>query len=120
MCETFWNSHFLHYYFFGIVGPIIGGLIVVVVSRKLGDRYMLKAAGILALASLIAFIMQIIMTARCEILVLGESNDRISDIGLVIITLPIFFVFFMFSFAGIVVMHSLKIHSVGQDAGDAG
>ncbi len=111
MCEIFWNSNFLHYYFFGILGPVAGGLAIVCLRKKVGKRFILKASLTLALSSFVAFIAQIIMTGRCEIALLGESEERIYDIGLVIITLPIFFIFFMFTFAAVVLVHS-KIHRV--------
>ncbi len=94
LCRTYWDNHFVHYFLFGILGPCIGLLAVVIFRKNLKARYWLKALSIFLLVNLSSCAVSWKANTGCQLHLFGEVGDDPGDVGVVLVTIPIFLICF--------------------------
>ena len=91
-CKFHWDNFFLHYIFWGIIGPIICIVLSFFVAKKLFPKFWIKALLLITSVNLVTCTIGNKTLNFCEISIFGEINDDPGDIGIVFMTFPIWII----------------------------
>lgn len=90
LCRFYLNDFFTHYILFGIIGPIVSVILIFLLRHRLNSNFWVKTSAILFFVNFIFFMASIEINGECQIRLFGEIADDPGDVGLGIITLPVF------------------------------
>lgn len=111
ICKIYLNENvlgiFLHYFLFGFIGPLLAVLLIISLHKFLKSKYWRKSLLIYFFINLTSCAIGGWVGGGCE------PDDGFSsspgDLGIVMFTLPVFFLFF---FGGIITIY---FHKKGKD-----
>ncbi len=89
-CHVLWENGFLHYILFAILGPFLGLVSVYLLRDQLMNRFWLKALPVFGVIDIATFLSYGIGEGACEVLIFGYRGDDPGDIGVVLLTMPLF------------------------------
>ncbi len=93
-CKIFWENDFLHYLFFGFIGPLLAVLLIFSLHKFLKIKYWLKSSLIYIFINLTSCTVGREANIGCQIKLFGEVGTSPGDIGIVVVTLPLFLICF--------------------------
>lgn len=105
LCQI-WNENiFVHYVLFGVLGPIVSVITIFLIRNRIVAKYWPKALSIFTLLNLGSCVASGKIHFGCEKLLFGELNDDPGDIGIIMLTIPLFLICVV---AGLIALHYIK------------
>jgi|GEM_PF-5832761 len=91
-CKIFWENDFLHYILFGFIGPFLAVLLIFAIQKSLKTKYWLKTSFIFILINFASCTLEREANIGCQIKLFGSVSDDPGDIGVILLTLPLFII----------------------------
>jgi hypothetical protein len=92
ICSIYWNNEFFHYFLFGFLGPLLGLISGWFLIKRFKVKFWPKALAVITFLNLGSCEVSHLMNVGCQELMFGEVDSDPGDIGVIAITIPIFFI----------------------------
>lgn len=92
ICQTYWDSIFFGYFFFGFIGPLVSVITIYFIRNRIRSRFWLKSLSIFSMLNLSSCIASAKVHFGCQRLLFGEIDTSPGDVGIIMLTLPLFLV----------------------------
>lgn len=108
ICRLYWESFLLHYVLFPVGGPTLGFLVVCLARRLRKETGAFQLLLLLFIVLMSSLFIAFSAAFFCEVQMFGELSDDPGDVGLVLVSLPLWIVSSVLSTAGSVLVIRLQ------------